>query len=97
MITVTILQAPAALQALALLQALAGMYVIAKGLNALNRMSSRTAHGIRLAYLVLTTGAVAVVTSSLGSGNIFECFFAVGAALYLALDRRNQRRANHGR
>jgi len=78
--------------ALNILQALAALYVLGEGVIALNRMSRRTAHGIRLAYLVLTTGAVAAVTSSLGASNIFECLFAVGVALYLALDRRKHRR-----
>lgn len=76
-----------------ILQAIASVYVLCIGLVALNRMSYHTAHAIRLAYLTLTAGALAALASTLGASNKFECAFAVGAALYLAADRRRQRKA----
>jgi len=78
--------------ALNILQALAALYVLAEGVVVLNRMSNRTVHSIRLVYLALTTGAVAAIASSFGTSNAFECFFAVGVAMFLAFDRRKNRR-----
>lgn len=77
-----------------LIQALASLYVLGVGLVALNRMSYRTAHAIRLAYLTMTAGALAALASAFGAGSIYECGFAVGVALYMAADRRKHRRAH---
>lgn len=74
-----------------IVQGLAALYVLAEGLAALNRMSHATAHSIRLAYVVLTGGALAAMASSLGAGSVFECAFAVGVAVYLAADRRKRK------
>lgn len=71
-----------------IIQGIAGLYVLSVALLALNRMNHKTRHLVRLSYLALAGGAMAAVASCFGARDIFECIFAVGVALYMAVDRR---------
>lgn len=71
-----------------IIQALAAFYVLCSGVMALNRMTARTRHSVRLSYVALVGGAAAAIASCIGARDFFECIFAVGVALYLAVNRR---------
>ncbi len=71
-----------------IIQALAALYVLGVALLALNRMGPSTRHLVRLSYLALAGGAMAAIASSYVARDIFECIFALGVALYMAVDRR---------
>jgi hypothetical protein len=73
---------------ISVIQALAALYVLVKGISALNRMGPATQNLVRLSYIALVTGAAAAVISTFASRDIFECVFAVGVALYMATNRR---------
>ena len=77
------------------MQALAALYVIAEVVLALNRMSSATAHPIRVAYVGLAGGASVALCSAFSSPNLIECSLALSVAMYLAADRR-KKRERHG-
>ncbi|MBY0241965.1 MAG: hypothetical protein K2X55_21900 [Burkholderiaceae bacterium] len=70
------------------IQAVAALYVLGVTVLALNRMSPATRHLVRWSYLALAGGAMAAVASCFGARDVFECIFAVGVALYMAVDRR---------
>lgn len=71
-----------------IIQAIAAAYVLGVTLLALNRMGPSTRHLVRLSYIALAGGAAAAIASCFGARDIFECIFAVGVALYMAVDRR---------
>lgn len=71
-----------------IIQAAAALYVLYSGVMALNRMSAQTRHSVRLSYVALVGGAAAAIASCVGARDVFECIFAVGVALYLAVNRR---------
>jgi hypothetical protein len=74
-----------------IIQAVAALYVLGVGLLALNRMSHATRHLVRFAYVALVGGAAAAVLSCFSQRDIFDCVFAVGVALYMAVDRRKEK------
>lgn len=78
--------------ALNVLQAFASLYVLSISLCAINRMGPRTAHAIRMAHLVLSSGSLAALAAAFGPGNPIACAAIVGVALYLAADRRRHRK-----
>lgn len=67
---------------LIVIQVVAGLYVIWKGLMALNRMNSTTPASIRFAYIYLVVGAAASVAGCFKWHDVFETVFVVGVALY---------------
>lgn len=71
-----------------IVQSLAALYVLLIGLCALNRMSPRTRHVLRISYVALTTGAVAAIASCFYERDLFGCVFAVGVAMHFAFNRR---------
>lgn len=71
-----------------IIQAVAALYVLCKGLLALNRMSSSTRHMTRYAHVALVGGAAAAVAGCLVARDVLDCIFYVGVALYIAADRR---------
>jgi hypothetical protein len=59
---------------------------------AINRMDRCTAHRVRIAWLVTTTGAFGVLIGSIFNHRlptIWEVILTVGFALYLKFDRRH--------
>lgn len=75
-----------------IIQAIAGLYVVYASLMALNKMDKRTPHMVRYAHIALVCGSAAGVASSFVARDVFECAFAVGIALYMAGNRRGDRR-----
>lgn len=73
---------------LSIIQACAGLYIICRGVVALNRMSRRTRWTVRAAYLMLVGGAASAVAACFYARDVFECLFAVGVAAYLACNHR---------
>lgn len=71
-----------------IIQGAALLYVVMIGILALNKMGPATPHDVRYGYIALVAGAVAGLASSFAARDIFECIFAVGVALYMAVDRR---------
>lgn len=79
--------------ALNVIQTLAAVYVLGEGLLALNRMGPATSHSVRLAYLVITSGALAAITSALGGHRNWQLILVLGVAIYFAVDRRRRNRS----
>lgn len=73
---------------------LAAAVILVRGLFfVINRMNRCTPHGMRLAWLAMTTGALGVVVSPLyGSRqpSLWETALLVGIALHVLCDRRRR-------
>jgi len=78
---------------LLILHTLATAAILICGLYfALNRMTQKTMHGMRLAWVLMTTGALgALVAPLLGTWHptTWETALTVGFALYLLSERRS--------
>lgn len=75
-----------------IIQGLAALYVFYASTMALNKMDKATRPVIRYAHISLVAGSAAGVASCIAARDIFECLFAVGIALYVAGNRRADRR-----
>lgn len=71
-----------------ILQLIACLYVLVRGIQALNHMSSGTSHPVRFAYITMTAGA-AYGAMTAHEPNLSGMLMAAGVALYLFGDRRN--------
>lgn len=70
----------------------AALVVFVHGVWAINHMTRHTDHGVRLAWLAITTGAFGVLLSPI-YGHTFpaawEAILNVGIALHVAFERRH--------
>lgn len=74
-----------------LLNLLAAAIVLVTGLWHANNMTEHTRHGIRLAWVILTAGALAILLSPLyGYTHPIwsEVFFNMGVALFVVTNKR---------
>lgn len=70
---------------------IAGLIILHYALTAINRMSARTQHGVRVAFILLAAGAFGqvlgpILTPAVGSGA--DLMLSGGLALLLVFDRR---------
>lgn len=77
-----------------LIQIVACLYVLVRGIQALNHMSAATSNPVRCAYVVMTTGAACGVLTA-HSPTLSGMLIAAGLALFLFGDRRNAGYAFH--
>lgn len=74
------------------LNVIAAVVILINGLFfVINRMSRHTRHGMRVAWLILTTGALGVAVSPLycrWQPTLWETILIVGVALHFVFERR---------
>jgi len=78
---------------LLLINLAAAIVILVRGLFfAINRMDRCTPHGMRLAWLVMTTGALGAIVGPLYGvrPSLWQTALAVGIALYVCFDRRHR-------
>jgi len=76
---------------LLLINIAAALLILVRGMFfAINRMDRCTPHGMRLAWLGITTGALGIIVGPLYGihPNFWQTALVVGIALYVLFDRR---------
>ena len=81
---------------LLVLSMLAAVVIVVNGLFfAINNITRHTAHGIRIAWILMTTGALGVflgIVFSRWRPSVWDTALFVGLALYLIFERRRPTR-----
>jgi len=70
-------------------QGLASLYILWRGLIALNSMNRHTRNSVRFAYVALVVGAMAAITSCFMMRDLFQCLFVVGVAAHFYFNKRS--------
>lgn len=76
-----------------IIQGMAGLYILYAGTMSLNKMTRLTAPTTRYTHIALVVGGAAGVVTCTGA-QVFECLSAVGVAIYVAGNRRGDRRGS---
>ncbi len=71
-----------------IIQGFAALYILWRGLIALNSMNRHTRGIVRFSYLALAVGAMASVASCFVLRDLFQCVFVVAVAVYLYCNKR---------
>jgi hypothetical protein len=78
---------------LAIAQLLPCLYIVLRGIRAINLMSRRTRNSIRCGYLLMTSGAAYGAVASFTHPEATTVLIAAGVALFLFGDMRHVKHA----
>ena len=70
-------------------QGIAALYILWRGLIALNSMNRRTRNSVRFAYIALVVGAMAAITSCFVMRDISQSVFVAGVAAHFYFNKRS--------
>lgn len=70
------------------IQILAALYIVWRGVMALNAMNRATRLIMRVAYIFLVGGGISAIAAAVTRRDIFECMMVAGFAFYLFCNKR---------